>query len=339
MKEFIHFIPESKLRDAAVKQLAESGRLNQSFLYMTEGASSFYRYRNSDLAKMQSAHEFAFFQENGLFTADGSTAVISLGCGNGGAEAELLKTAVQNGVCPAYFGIDSSSEMLKLAALNMEQLCVSPRLILGDFSAPDFAEKLSPLLARHLPVIYLLMGGTFGNVPQKPFISHLSSLIKKDAYFYLDVVPLSRDADFEALKQRFSRLHENYEHFFSQILTRLTIPIDAGRIYSEEKLEDHPSALRTRFFFKSRADLQLRFLNTTIPLKKGTDIELLTIRAYEIDSLNAFIEEYGFQTLSQFHPSTGSMKHGWQRLLFKNPLIRPGKYYCVNQNYLLSCIK
>jgi len=317
MNDPLIFTQEIMLRDQAIDLLAESGKLNQSFLYMTEGASSFYRYRDSDLARMQSEQEFAFFQSHSLFYPETIPALISLGCGNGGAEADLITSAMKHGVCPAYFGVDSSAAMLKLADRNLSRLSVNPVLILGDFSSPDFSGKLAPYIRSYDSSIYLLMGGTFGNVDQQRMATLLSQIIPEKQYLYLDVVPLEKGSAFIDLKDRFSKLPDNYTRFFQQILKRLRIPSESGTITSDDLIEKQPQALRTTFRFTPDRNISLCFINTTIDLDAGESIELLTIRAYERDSLIAFIESHGFHFISPFIPVTNSLKHGWQRILFQ----------------------
>ena len=88
-------------------------------------------------------------------------------------------------------------------------------------------------------------------------------------------------------------------------------------IISEDLIEKRPDALRTTFRFTAGQDLSLCFINATIDLKAGRSLELLTIRAYQQDSLIAFIESYGFEFIAPFVPDTGRLKHGWQRFLFR----------------------
>ncbi len=318
MSPVLVLTPEKTIVGNAVRSLKESRKIVQNFFYLTEGASSFYLYRSDDLKEMDASDECAFLVRHASLKINHSLAFVSLGCGNAAPDLPLLRRMHACKIPASYFGIDSSGAMLSLAEQNTGLMRMKPVLILGDFTLPDFKARFVPLVNGFDRTLYAMMGGTFGNTGQKDLCGALSRLLEPHDILYVDVVPLEKGKAFGRLKARYATLPENYERFFSQVLERMSIRKDFGHYEGEEAMETDPVAYRHTFFFRARTAFSVSVGGRSIPFKNGERMELLTIRAYDMCSLQAFFEANGFHFLGSFISRAGIPgHHRWQRMLLE----------------------
>jgi hypothetical protein len=282
------------------------------------GATSFAYYRNRDLMQIAWESEAQFLESELSSIGDDQWAFISLGCGNAGPDVNLLRHLVERRKCWHYFGVDSSAAMLTLAEDNLGDLGCDSFVVLADFCKDDFASALDQLLKTYDRRLFAMMGGTFGNFDQRWIADLLETLVPSGDYLYLDVVPQYTSDDANAsLRERLAHLPDNLKRFFVDLLTRLDIPMDHGRVISDEYPDEGLNTLRFTFSYEAQEPTTLKYSQGELDLLPGEHVELLTIRAYDVDRLTAFMAGRGFNLQATYVPEAAGLKHLWQRLLFR----------------------
>lgn len=290
----------------------------QNLFYLLGGAASFTHYRDPDLMQITWDHEAQFLESTLPRTPDDLWALVSLGCGNAGPDVNLLRHLMEDGDCWHYYGVDSSAAMLDLAEDNLEGLACDSHVVLADFCRADFLSSLDRLLSPYDRRLFAMMGGTFGNFDQRWIAELLEKLVPSGDYLYLDVVPQYTNDDANAsLRDRLSRLPDNLKRFFHDLLTRLNIPMDRGRLVSHEYPDDGLDTIRFIFSYEAQEPTTLTYSQGELDLLPGERVDLLTIRAYDIDRLTAFMAQRGFALQATYVPQADGLKHLWQRLLLK----------------------
>jgi hypothetical protein len=316
MSEIVVVSEPQDQREHYLNELCKDHVLCQNLLYTTEGADAFYLYRSADLARIDWKGEYAFFERQPFWAAPTPLAFVSLGCGNAQPEERLLRALVDAGHALRYVGVDSSRSMLERAQTNLSGAPYPTTFVLGDFTAPDFGPALQPFLQVSTEHLYALIGGTFGNFDQIAIAEALATLLQPGDYLYLDVVPRAR-AELQQLRGRFAQLPQNYRRFFISLLERLGLPQGAVKVVSEERPEEAVDALRYVFYFEMQRDVTLDYFGASLALEAGSRLEVLNIRAYDIDALRDFLAAYGFSFVDEHYPTVAGLKHGWHRQLFR----------------------
>ncbi|HHE71023.1 MAG TPA: hypothetical protein ENL34_01905 [Chloroflexi bacterium] len=324
MPKFLTFHDLADLATDYCAELAHTRRLPQNLFYFLEGAQSFYAYRNSDVNQIAWEDEVRFLTQQHLLQPEGILAFCSLGCGNAAPEKMVLRTIYAAGYQLIYVGVDSSAQMLELAEANLEGEVFPHRLVLADFMRPDFPARLWALLDPASVRLYAMMGGTFGNLDQHQARTMLARLVRPGEYAYVDVVPQYADEQQNArLRQRLLQLPQNLPAFFERLLSSLGLSPDQGVFRSHELLEREPEALKYTFFFEVKREVTVSCLGHRFVLQAGDRLELLTVRAYVIPSLIAFMAERGFELMGTHVPRVGRLSHLWQRILFVRTTAKP----------------
>ena len=293
-------------------------KVRQNLFYTTEGAETFYTYRGAELAEMCSDDECGFFARQPFWAADQHIAFVSLGCGNAGPEKPLLHTAYAVGYTVAYFGVDSSRVMLRLAQQNLADEDFPKTFALADFVRPDFVDKWRPHIAGYDTQVYAMLGGTFGNFDQAVIADALAHIVPAGDYLYLDVVPQFESPDKnEQLRNRLVHLPQNLSLFFASLLEKLCIDQTAGELVGEEIYEADVDALRYVASFRVREPLEFPCFGGIVQCLPGESIELMNVRTYKPAALQKFMAEWGFRYLDTYTPDVGNLAHLWQRFLFQ----------------------
>ncbi|MGC9468039.1 MAG: class I SAM-dependent methyltransferase [Anaerolineae bacterium] len=317
MPERITFCdPNSLEADYLAAFLAER-RVPQNLFYLLNGADSFYSYRNADLAEIAWQDEYRFFKEKGLWSRTQRVGFVSLGCGNAGPEKMLLRHLAADGYDIHYIGVDSSEKMLQLAADNLGSETFEQTYVLADILRPDFIDRLW-CLATPLDVrIYAMIGGTFGNFDQVQIAGFLSRLTRPGDYVYLDVVPTyNTDEANSRLRSRLARVPETLRGFFDRLLAALGLSRADGEMVSVESRDGAVNTVRYTYTFRALRRITLSCLGEQLALEPGDEIELLSVRAYDIASLISFLDLHSFEFVDTYVPDVGGLGHLWQRLLF-----------------------
>ncbi len=317
MGELVVFCdPETLQSDYLAEFLAER-RVPQNLFYQLDGANTFYTYRNSDLAQIAWRDEFDFFKRQPFWQKGRAYAFVSLGCGNAGAEKMLLRRMHDDGYDVDYVGVDSSESMLGLATANLQDEEFVQTYVLADFARRDFAASLWDLVNGYDARVYAMIGGTFGNFEQTFVADLLGDLVPEGDYFYLDVVPsYPTEEQNQRLRARLSRLPENLAGFFGSLLGMLGLSMSQGRVVTVERGDGDLNTIRYTFYFEPNAAIRVSCLGSEADLKAGERIELLSIRAYDVTSLSAFLGSRGFRLVDTYIPDVGNLSHLWQRMLF-----------------------
>lgn len=318
MRELLVFCDRESLETDYLAEFIETKRVPQNLFYLLNGASSFYSYRNRDLAQIAWQDEYRFFARQPFWTGDRRFAFISLGCGNAGPEKMLLRHMANHDYRVDYVGVDSSEAMLELAAENLEAEPFDQRYVLGDFTYADFQDNLHDLVDGYDLRVYAMIGGTFGNFEQTWIADLLAGLIPDGDYLYLDVVPMYADeVQNMKLRDRFAHLPENLQTFFDKLLDRLGLRREDGRIVAEQTSDGDLHTIRSTFYFVPDEALAFACLGEGVTLDAGERVELMSIRAYDVASLKTFLAARGFAFVDTYVPDVGNLNHLWQRMLFR----------------------
>ncbi len=308
--------PDSLKVDYLTEFLAER-RVPQNLFYLLNGANAFYAYRNADLAQIAWQEEYDFFVKQPFWLQAEQVAFVSLGCGNAGPEKMLLSKLHAGGYPVHYVGVDSSEQMLALATENLDGEAVPQTYALGDFSRPDFSARLWDVVVDFDVRVYAMLGGTFGNFDQVMIAELLALLIPTGDYLYLDVVPQYATAhENQQLRARLSRAPENLSSFFDGLLATLGLSRENGDIVAVESRDGVLNTFRYTFYLEVAETLTVSCMEEEATLQAGERVELLSIRAYDVASLTAFLAGYGFRLLDTYIPDVGNLGHRWQRLMF-----------------------
>lgn len=318
MTDIIKLHPQKKSETDFLKRFKSNKAIPQNLFYTTDGARTFYQYRNPGISQIKWQDEIQFFEKQKFWKKDDSIAFISLGCGNSAPEKMFLRHSCDQGFCLDYFGIDSSEAMLELAAKNLSAEPIHKHFILADFTAREFKREFSSFIKNYDTILYATIGGTFGNFRQDHIADVMSSLLSKNDYLYLDIVPLSDSPKKNnELKQRYADLPKNYHDFFGSLLQKFSIPEHNGKIISREIADRWVDALTIAFFFVPTSRQKINFMGHSLTVQPEEQIELMSIRAYKISSLKEFMKSYGFTFIDDYVPDVGNLPHLWQRLLFQ----------------------
>jgi hypothetical protein len=314
----VRFCDPDTLERHYLMEFLSEGRVPHNLFYLLNGANAFYSYRNADLAEIAWHDEVAFFRRQVFWEKNQGLIFISLGCGNAGPERMLLHHLEVDGYDIHYVGVDSSARMLELAEDNLSDETFARHLVLADFGQPEFSDRLNDLVGVEAPRVYAMLGGTFGNFDQAYVADLLGQLIAEGDYLYLDVVPLEEtDEQNVRLKDRLARLPDNLTRFFDHLLAALGLSLEHGTVTAAQRPDEVLQTLRQTFYFEVRDPMHISCLGEEAVLEPGQRIELLTIRAYDIPSLIAYMARHGFALVDDYEPSVGRLSHRWKRLLFR----------------------
>ncbi|MGC9348697.1 MAG: L-histidine N(alpha)-methyltransferase [Anaerolineae bacterium] len=318
MRQQMVFCDRETLEQRYVAEFLRTKRVPQNLFYIVDGATSFYSYRDRDLAKINWRDEYRFFERQPFWSEEQSIVLISLGCGNAGPEKPLLRAMNSDGYQVDYVGVDSSQAMLELAAENLAGQRFDQTFVLGDFGQQSFRDDLSELVAGYDVRVFAMMGGTLGNFDQVWIADVLQDLLCPGDHLYLDVVPMyGSDEENVRLRSRFADLPQNLGRFFDDLLRQLGLSRSDGKMVSDEGCDDDLNSMCITFYFEATDPLVFSCAGEDAKLERGERIELLSIRAYDVPSLKAFFEQRGFKFVDTFIPDVGDLSHLWQRLLFQ----------------------
>ena len=163
-----------------------------------------------------------------------------------------------------------------------------------------------------------MIGGTFGNFNQAGIVDTLQQMLPAGSYFYLDIVPqYETEKENAQLRDRFAHLPTNLANFFSQLLEKLCIPAESGKVYGTEENESDIGADHHTFYFEATEEITFPCFGGSLTLNPGERIELISIRAYAPEMLEMYFNKHLFQFMDTYIPNVGKLSHLWQRLLFR----------------------
>jgi hypothetical protein len=195
---------------AKFKELWDMRRklIDTKFLFMDAESYKFYE-------ELRKSPQYTFAKEGEVIFTKNSTAisrklaslvgksrltVVALGIGFGKKERVLLHGLRQEGVDLSFLVIDINPGFAQKSLKSMCDIldkCASASVILGDF---DRIDKYAALLPNDGPVLFLALGGVFGNQNESDLLDNLREVTRGrgDAYLLMDLLtedPSSKDDD------------------------------------------------------------------------------------------------------------------------------------------------
>lgn len=317
MDDLVVFYDRDSLEAGYLAEFIQNRRVPQNLFYLMDGAGSFYSYRNAEVDQIPWREEYEFFIRQSLWTRSQSIGFVSLGCGNARPEKHLLRHLHLDGYHIFYLGVDSSDAMLALAESTLAEESFPRSFVLADFGRPEFPSDLARLTGQYDSRVYAMIGATFGNFDQVFVADLLGRLVPAHDYVYLDVVPMYQAEEQNVrLRARLSRLPINLSRFFDQLLSMLGLSLEQGRVVCVESGDGGLNTMRFTFLFEVVSRITVSCLGSDVDLLPGEQIELMSIRAYDVESLKVFLEQRGFTFVDTYVPDVSNTGHLWQRLLF-----------------------
>ncbi|WP_338764583.1 class I SAM-dependent methyltransferase [Bernardetia sp. ABR2-2B] len=192
-----------KFRSTILEGLSKE-QIPQEILYLNKGATNYYQaYGQGKTVSQTSKESFSHSKLNYLAFVEHIITktklqnprinLISLGCGNGFQEKELLRTLVKSGYTVSYFGVDNSEAMLQLAKENLNEIDVIQNFICADFCLEQekIKESIEPFFASKSINLSMLMGKTISNFEPSSLLSALHKLLvtsyQKNNFLWLEL--------------------------------------------------------------------------------------------------------------------------------------------------------
>lgn len=245
-------------------------QIPQEILYLKKGAENYYQaYGQSKTITQTSKEKFSHSKLNYIsFIGDIivkksyeslTINLISLGCGNGFQEKELLAKLLEKGYTISYFGIDNSETMLQLAEENLKEFPISQTFICADFCLEvnelkqSLEEKMTNKKENKAINLFALMGKTISNFEPAFLLSKLHKLItiQGDNYLWLELFcrysdnfdnqeEKSNPFVLDSLRKRYTAYLEStfMQTFFLNPLKELGINTDKGKLILLEQEEE-----------------------------------------------------------------------------------------------------
>lgn len=221
--------------------------------------------------------------------------VISLGCGNGVKDQQLLRALAHLGSARGlyYYPFDINPSMISTAMQLVggdEDLSdIKVKAILAEFdSLPQFYKIYQ---YREGPNVLMLLGNTLGNLPdERDFLGRIHDhAMKSGDLFLLDVRNQNSDDDPE---RELGTIRLNKRFDFGP-LDMLSVPYDEAKL-TYDSPPGRPSKV------DGTQTVRARYEECKIKTKTYKNITLSYIHRYNPASLEALLRDVGFQVLQQF---------------------------------------
>lgn len=306
---FIDFNSEKEIKDDLHWFFKYHRGFEQKAMYFTKGADIFYQLNQLDKPHVRASFNWEKNYEvlkrlitkkqNENSSKIDKTAIISLGCGNGCREKEMLAKLHEEIGGFDYLGIDSSNRMLELAKENLKDEKYNRTYIFGDIGNENLHEKLKDLVKDYSNRIFLLLGNTLGNVPQSYIGDILRNMLVKGDFLWVDV-SIRKDLKESTSAKIFERYlnyiaDENAVNFISYPLSDFNISKENGEL--ELEMENYKSLNSLNFIFKFvfKKITEVNIDGEISTFLPNDVICLHTIMVYDVDSLVSFFEFRNFE--------------------------------------------
>lgn len=308
---------EAELDDNAFQALRQYRQIPMMMEYLGEGARMYYGvYGDVRPAAKNSADDpyWLFFHRHFPSTRQ-KIALISLGCGNGLSEKQLLLEGKSRGYDISYFGVDSSMAMLEMAKENLADVDMPKQLMCADFGTPRFIEEIQEVTRGCDIRIFAFFEGTIGNVEQDYLADVMADMMRTDDYLWLDVaVRPATDAktDMELFNRytTYTQTKKMNDLMFLP-MEQMGMRRDAGKFVLEMVREDNLGALRFKFLFQLTELATLRHKGRRITFLPNSEILLFNIRAYDPQGLIRFFDA------REFEPVGNNVDEGGEQFMFR----------------------
>ena len=324
MDQTIALVSSGILREEFVENL-KNRKIDQKFFYMGDGARAYYESaRQKKKANVNSylpLEAFANFLRDQL-SKEAVNAFVSLGCGNAEQEAAVMRILSQEGYRFAFFGIDSSAEILKDAEAQLASLPpeIGKTLILADLTTSGFREKINDLVRSYDRRVFAFLGSTFGNFNQTNITDSFYNLLSPGDLLWFDVATrpgVTALEDFNLFNRYSAYLKiDDASHFWLAPLLELGVDRGSGVMRLSSDKEPSVGAMKFRFSFVFSRKVVARIGEDVLHFLPGEKIDTQTIRVYHPETLINFFQEHSFSLVkSQIERLSPEISKG--QFLFK----------------------
>jgi len=295
---------ETELEREVQRSFQYNLQIEQKSFYFNEGVEKYYARVPKEQIEKDKATVTNLGEKiiNKCFKKNEIIKFISLGCGNGEVEKELLKQTKEKGHKVKYYGIDSSMTMIEKAIKNYENEKFETQFIYADFSNEKFKNELDNIIDKSKKKIFAFLGSTIGNVPQQYIANTLRNILNKGDILWIGTQAEKELSDSIAnsyFKRYLNWINtpENLE-FLKYPLKNKNVDLNKGKIILEMIKEKSLKTLIFKYGFLVNDKINFKNGDDKFTLLKGDVINLLTIRVYELQSLIDFFENREFKLIT-----------------------------------------
>ncbi len=229
------------------------------------------------------------------------TAIVSVGCGDAAFEDIPLQTLAQEGYSFRYYGVDSSRDMLDLAAARLENVSYEVNLMFADFMTSTFLNEMPNLTAECDDAVFLFLGSTLGNMSQTAAIDSLYNLMNKGERLFIEVgmrPSLTQEGDIKVFKKAKERLQDPvYNEIYFHQLKNAGMSFDDGRMVLDTAKEESAGVIKLTYSFMIEKKTTMKYRGEILHLLPPEKIKLQDIRMYYHDTFVRFIAAHDFTLL------------------------------------------
>lgn len=291
--------------------------IDQKFLYYGEGVERYYAYKapvrdhSTQVADRMHFITNTYVQEIKKHSHKSEKiAFISIGCGAGETDNQVMQALYDEGYTFTFVGVDSSTEMIKVAQRTMQDRSYSAEFWVEDIVSPTFARRVEEFIKPYDRVIYTVTNGTIGNMVQTEITDTLYNLMSKGHLIIFDCAIREADSKIGDLKlfNRYSdRLQDpKFVDFVLNPLDMLGMPREVGALVLENFVEESIGVLTFRYSFRFKEPYTVQFLKEYIHFIPPEKIKLLEIRVYHPSTMINFFHYHNFSLRSQTAQSSFS---------------------------------
>lgn len=295
---------EIEIKENIDKNLKLFRDFDQTSFYLDEGAEVFYSGSTTQkTVKKINIEESVKILEKLISQKNKKIAFISLGAGNSSKETPILDELHNKGYDFAYFGVDCSMSMLELSEQVLKDSKFEKHLICADFASSVFKKEIHELVGDFDIRIFMMLGNTFGNVPQSYMADTLKKMVQKNDFLWLEINRLEEYSEIEASKN-FEKAMAYLEDptnktFLTYPLTSKKISLDYGELTLEMVKDNSLESINFKFGFSFEKKFNLKFNDHEMTFLPNESIDLLSIRTYYLPTLIEFIKERDFEFIEE----------------------------------------
>ncbi len=312
-----------KFRSLILEGLSNA-QIPQEILYLQKGAENYYQAYGQGKTLSQTSKEsfshskldYLAFVEYILIETKlqkPKINLISLGCGNGFQEKELLRTLVKSGYTIFYFGVDNSEAMLQLAKENLNEIDITKNFICADFCLEQekIKESLESFFVPTSINLFMLMGKTISNFDPSSLLFALHKLLttsyRKNNFLWLELFGRQTDnlsiqhkkvsfSVLDALQKRYSAYLKSafMQKFYLNPLQELGINTDKGKLVLSEREEEkyHTKVFEIAFEFEKKESVII--FGKEFNFMPSQKLLLYPIRNFYLPTFEKLLEEHYF---------------------------------------------
>ncbi len=293
------------------EELERNFKYNREFeqkaLYLGNGAKNYYSRHASCLEEYEEDYDpntnLQFFNKNIKLKENSNLIIVSLGCGDGRAEKEMLNKLYEEGKKFTYIGIDSSENMINLIKKNYSETKFKKMFLVADMGSETLHKKLRDLVKDYDGRLFTLFGNTLGNIPQSYIADILRNITVKGDKLWLDIniTKNLNDINTARIFERYLKYLNNSEdvNFTLMPLKNIGFPLENGELILNMEKEQSLKALNFKFIFLVKTFTEITIGSEIFTFLPEEVITMSEIRVYDIDSLINFFEKRKFKFIDK----------------------------------------